>query len=124
MGNYNSDNRETAKNLFIEHLYGYKRLLVLRCHTSLFNPDAHNIPTYELIEIPRRYLIQALNAEIIVRTESKQNPQPAELHLQNKTAKPTRIIFEGGGERKIRITDIPISACKKHATWDFPKKTD
>lgn len=96
---------------------------MLRCHENTRNPGTHRLLDYELLEIPIPLLQQAFRFPLIIDQQSTQPPHPATITILDDSQNiQARIQFEGGGERKIRISRIPADACVRHTLWEFPKK--
>lgn len=103
------------RNLFLEHMQNYDRIFTLR---RLKNVGI-NI-RYELVEIPKRVLLDAAKCELEVCSNSKQNPQPGYGHVKDAIGQPMySLYFDGGTERKLQIRHLRKDICKIHATWTF-----
>jgi transcriptional regulator with XRE-family HTH domain len=103
------------RDLFLEHVQNYERIFTLRCLS--------NKPTkiwYELVEIPKVLLLEALTCDFEVKTDSRQNPQPGYGYVRDVTGQLNfSLYFDGGSERKLQIKGLRKDLCKVHAVWIF-----
>lgn len=98
---------------FLTHLNGYDEIYTLRCLSRA--PFA-----YELVEIPKTLLLMAANANLVVQTTSRQNPQPGYGHVHDSHGNPLfSLYFDGGSERKLQIKNLDKRYCLVRATWQF-----
>ncbi|PZV06892.1 MAG: restriction endonuclease [Leptolyngbya sp.] len=103
------------RDLFLEHMQNYDRIFTLRRLK-----DAGAKIRYELVEIPKDLLLEAADCELVVRTNSKQNPQPGYGYIKDEDGKIKYLLyFDGGTERKLQIKQLRKDFCKVHATWIF-----
>lgn len=102
-------------NSFLEHMQSYERIFTLR---RLKDMDAKI--RYELVEIPKKLLLEATNCELEVRANSRQNPQPGYGYVKDAAGQLMySLYFDGGTERKLQIKHLRKDLCKIHATWIF-----
>lgn len=103
------------RNLFLEHMESYERIFTfrrLRDHGAKIR--------YELVEIPKALLLEAIHCELEVCTNSKQNPQPGYGYVKDESGQlKYSLYFDGGTERKLQIKHLRKNLCKLHATWEF-----
>lgn len=103
------------RDLFLEHMQSYDRIFTLRRLK-----DASDKIRYELVEIPKSLLLEAVNCELEVRSKSKQNPQPGYGYVKDANGQlKYSLYFDGGTERKLQIKHLRKNLCKVHATWTF-----
>jgi Type II site-specific deoxyribonuclease len=101
--------------LFLEHMQSYNRIFTLRRLK-----DGGAKIRYELVEIPKKLLLEAANCEMEVCTNSKQNPQPGYGYVKDSAGQlKYSLYFDGGTERKLQIKHLRKALCKVHATWTF-----
>ncbi len=102
-------------DLFLEHMQSYDRIFTLR----RLKDDGTKI-RYELVEIPKALLLEALNCELEVRADSRQNPKPGYGYVKDANGQlKYSLYFDGGTERKLQIKHLRKNLCKVHATWVF-----
>ncbi|MBQ5962930.1 hypothetical protein [Massilia sp. ZL223] len=105
----------TLRDLFLEHMQGYERILQFRCLKG--SPEEY---FYELVEIPMDMLREAANARLEVMENSKQNPKPGYGYVLDAVERQKfALYFDGGTERKLQIKSIRKELCTVHATWQF-----
>ncbi|MBN2223102.1 MAG: restriction endonuclease [Deltaproteobacteria bacterium] len=113
------------RNQFFRHIRGYDRILVLRLLGK--PPDYWD---YELIEIPKDLLLEAMQGELVMMQNSTQIVKPGYCNVyengkqqpQDKSSKgglKFSLYFDGGGERKLQIKDLKKKYCILHAEWKF-----
>lgn len=104
---------------FLQHLNNYDRVLVLR---NIGRPiSASPYWKYELIEIPKKLLLEVKNGSYEMMTDSIQSPKPGYCRVRNKKTGSLKyeLYFDGGSERKLKINKIDKKLCITHATWEF-----
>jgi type II restriction enzyme len=102
-------------NNFISHLDNYSRIFSLRC-LSKHPGDWH----YELVEIPKSLLLEAINGDLIMKFNSKQFPKPGYCSVyENEMKMKFQLYFDGGSERKLQIKNLMKDYCTVHADWKF-----
>jgi type II restriction enzyme len=75
---------------------------------------------YELVEIPKALLLEVANCELVVCTDSMQNPQPGYGYVRDAAGQlKYALYFDGGTERKLQIKHLRKDLCQVHATWTF-----
>lgn len=103
------------RDLFLEHIQSYTRIFTLRRLK-----DAGANIRYELVEIPKALLLEAVNCTLEICTNSRQNPQPGYGYVRNADGQlKYSLYFDGGTERKLQIKHLRKDLCKVHATWTF-----
>lgn len=102
------------RNMFIEHMKGYERILSLR--TLNKSPKWK----YELVEIPKEILQFAVNGELEMKLQSRQFPKPGYCYVRNDSGEEMfQLYFDGGSERKLQVKNLLKKYCLVHATWEF-----
>ncbi len=103
---------------FLRHLNNYTRILVLR---NIGRPTPANpYWKYELIEIPKKLLLEVSQGEYEMMFDSIQNPKPGYCRVLDKDGSlKFELYFDGGTERKLKIHKIDKKYCIVHATWQF-----
>ena len=127
-GNSERDIRNLLEQ-FLEHISRYQRIFVLRAITNPKVCKANNRDftdwEYELVEIPKSLLEAARHGEITISTRSKlTSAKPAtcavfETLSNGERARIYNLYFDGGGERKLKLTSLRKDHCKVHGTWKF-----
>ena len=106
---------ESLLELFLEHLGNYERIFTLR----YFKISEYKF-SYQLVEIPKSLLLEAKNATLEIRTESRQNPKPGYGYILDENEnKKFSLYFDGGSERKLQIKHLGLEHCIVHGCWDF-----
>lgn len=101
--------------LYLEHMNSYERIFQFRCLNQ-----ASNNYKYELIEIPKALLLEARNAQLEIKENSRQTPKPGYGYVYDNVGHlKFALYFDGGTERKLQIKSIDKKHCIYHATWDF-----
>ncbi len=101
--------------LFLEHMSGYERIFTMRRLQP--GPEQYE---YELVEIPKALMLEAANAELLVRDASQQNPKPGYGNVYDaQRVLKYALYFDGGTERKLQIKGLRKTLCKVHASWQF-----
>jgi type II restriction enzyme len=100
----------------VDHLGRYERILVFR----RLKHRTHEV--YELVEIPKSLVLDALKLDPVISVESASAIKPATTELVDDEGTVLRLYFDGGGERKLKIKDIRKGACHVHATWTFARR--
>jgi type II restriction enzyme len=103
------------RDVFLDHMKNYERIFTLRCLQQ--GPSQYH---YELVEIPKALMLEAVNCELELMVNSDQKPQPG----YGRVFGPDRVLkyelyFDGGTERKLQIRRIDKNLCMVHATWAF-----
>lgn len=107
------------RDLFLEHIQSYDRIFTLRCLTP--GPAHYH---YELVEIPKLLMLEAINCTLEVMENSKQNPKPGYGYVKDEYgALKYALYFDGGTERKLQIKNLRKDLCRLHATWSFDSTT-
>lgn len=102
-------------DLFLEHMQSYDRIFTLR----RLKDDGAKI-RYELVEIPKKLLLEAENCELEVCADSRQKPRPGYGYVKDASGQlKYSLYFDGGTERKLQIKHLRKDLCKVHATWIF-----
>jgi hypothetical protein len=103
------------RDMFLEHMNSYERIFQFR--SLLPGPTTYY---YELVEIPKALLAEAVSAQLVIQTRSKQNPKPGYGYVFDDDGKlKFALYFDGGTERKLQIKKIGKESCVVHATWRF-----
>ena len=105
----NPEDLNGLRDTFLSHITSYAAILILRKINE----------RYELVEISANILRMAENGLLEMRMNSKQFPKPGYCTIYQNDEMLFRLYFDGGGERKLQLKGLPISACKVHARWDF-----
>lgn len=107
------------RDRFLGHLKGYERILQLRYFRS-FDDFTNPMHFYELVEIPKRLLLECRRGEFEIRMKSGQSPKPGYCTVRNrKNEVKFQLYFDGGTERKLQIKNLQKRLCTLHATWKF-----
>ncbi len=103
------------RDMFLEHMHSYERILQFRCLVP--GPTSY---LYELVEIPKRLLLEGATAELVTQAGSRQTPKPGYGYVYDaeKNLK-FALYFDGGTERKLQLKTIRKQLCSVHATWRF-----
>jgi len=103
------------REMFARHMDSYESVFQLRCLLS--SPLQY---CYELVEIPKAMLAEAMGVELEVRTKSRQTPKPGYARVFDSEGKlKFELYFDAGTERKLQIKNIRKDLCVVHATWRF-----
>ena len=103
------------RDLFLAHMHSYERILQFRC---LIQGPAHCL--YELVEIPKKLLIEGAAAQLVIQADSRQTPKPGYGYVYGADGDlKFALYFDGGTERKLQIKAINKALCTIHATWKF-----
>lgn len=106
---------DTQRNRYFKHTEAYDRVLIFRCLSKAVS-NWH----YELVEIPKSILLEAISGKLRVAEKSKQNPKPFYcLVYDEKQELKYQLYFDGGTERKLQVQSLRKSLCTVHATWAF-----
>ena len=100
---------------FFKHMRSYDRIFSLR---NLGRGDStwH----YELVEIPKKLLMEAKHGRLEMIHSSTQMPKPGYCYVVDEKEKDKfQLYFDGGGERKLQIKNIDKKLCIIHAQWTF-----
>jgi len=116
-----SDKPEQLKGLraqFLKHMQNYERVLSLRALKRTENGKVYW--HYELVEIPKALLEEAVKGKLEMMMGSKQHPKPGYCIVKDaKGEVKFQLYFDGGTERKLQIKDLKKKLCIVHGTWDF-----
>jgi type II restriction enzyme len=107
------------RDRFLGHLKGYDRIFQLR---YLRSPGELEEPVhfYELVEIPKKLLLECRRGEFEMRMESRQSPKPGYCTVRDRKSEVKfQLYFDGGTERKLQIKNLKKRLCTIHATWRF-----
>lgn len=103
------------RDMFLEHMQSYERIFTMRC---LSPGPTHYF--YELVEIPKALMMEAVTCRFKVMKASTQKPKPGYGYVyDNKRKLKFGLYFDGGTERKLQIKHIRKDLCITHATWEF-----
>lgn len=103
------------RDMFLEHMRSYERIFQFR--SLLPGPKSYH---YELVEIPKALLAEAVSARFVIQGRSKQNPKPGYGHVVDGNGNlKFALYFDGGTERKLQIKKIRKEFCLVHGTWRF-----
>lgn len=106
---------ERLRDLFLEHMQNYDRIFTLRFLTK--TPE---LIRYELVEIPKKLLLESTHCTFETMEDSRQDPKPGYGYVKDSSgALKYALYFDGGGERKLQIKHLDKSKCIVHATWEF-----
>jgi type II restriction enzyme len=110
----NPDDLIELRNMFIEHMKNYERILSLRA--------LRKAPKwkYELVEIPKKILQSAINGKLEMKLQSRQIPKPGYCYVRNEDGEEMfQLYFDGGSERKLQVKNLLKKYCLVHAIWEF-----
>ena len=108
------------RDRFLHHLSAYDRILQLRYFTLEPTEPSSVRHFYELVEIPKRLLLEARNGVFQMMIDSKQSPKPGYCTVTGKDGTVRfKLYFDGGTERKLQIKNLRKDLCVVHATWEF-----
>jgi len=103
------------REMFLRHMDGYERILQFRC--LLHGPKSY---LYELVEVPKKLLLEGATVELVTQMGSSQTPKPGYGYVYDSEKKlKFALYFDGGTERKLQIKAISKNLCIVHATWRF-----
>ena len=78
------------------------------------------IGAMELVEIPKRLLLDARHGVLRIMHPSRQFPKPASDNVTDPGGGRTfQLYFDAGGERKLQIKGLDKASCLTHADWRF-----
>ncbi len=98
---------------FFAHMRAYERILQLRRLTN-----TETLQEYELVEIPKRLLLEAATGVIAMMHNSRQSPKPGTCTVRENGGRVLyELYFDGGTERKLQIRHLAKRVCIVHATW-------
>ena len=116
------ENEQDLANLrdrFLDHLKAYTRIFQLRYFCVRVDEQRHE-HFYELVEIPRKLLLESRKGSFEMRAESRQTPKPGYCTVRDrKQQMKFQLYFDGGTERKLQIKHLRKDLCCVHATWQF-----
>lgn len=103
------------RDRYFNHMRSYDRVFILRCLSKM--------PTrwyYQLVEIPKNLLLEAMKGALRIATRSRQSPLPGYCDVIGQDGKiKFQLYFDAGTERKLQIRNLAIEHCIIHATWIF-----
>jgi restriction endonuclease SmaI-like protein len=100
---------------FLDHLKNYDRIFTLRRLASLDGKVR-----YELVEIPKRLMLDSENWPIELAENTKQETTPAYVRVKDEEGSlKYSLYFDAGSERKLQIRSLSKAECIVHATWTF-----
>lgn len=103
------------RDMFLNHMNSYERIFQFR--RLLPGPTDH---LYELVEIPKKLLLEGSSAQLVTQTHSRQTPPPGYGYVYGPDGEVKfALYFDGGTERKLQIKAIRKDLCIVHATWNF-----
>jgi hypothetical protein len=109
---------EGLRKRFFHHMDGYERILTLRKLPKV------GFYLYELVEIPKKLLLEAERGEVKMMSASKQFPKPGTCTVTDSDGHVKfQLYFDGGSERKLQIKQIDKSLCTVHASWQWDDST-
>lgn len=115
---------EGLRNQFLSHIKSYERILQLRCLSNSLKENTNNIYHYELVEIPKSLMLDAINGVLEYSEKSRQIPKIGFCNVYDKSGTiQYQLYFDGGGERKLHIKKLSKKLCIKHAEWKFSLAT-
>ena len=101
---------------FVTHLAGYDRVFVLRYMT----PGSTTNHEYDVIEIPKDILLTAPKGDFQLSARSKlTTATPGTCKVRDDAGVMYVLYFDGGSERKLKVTHLRRNLCVHHATWKF-----
>ncbi len=103
------------------HMQGYDRIFTLRTLSAARTAARDPFHYYELVEIPKALLLRAADVDCVMQHTSPQNPKPGRCTVTENGRVLFTLDFDGGTERKLQVRKLAKSACKIHATWQFPR---
>ena len=108
------------RDQFLRHLSAYDRILQLRYFMLEPTEPGSVRHFYELVEIPKRLLLESRNGVLKMMIGSKQLPKPGYCTVTGKDGTVRfKLYFDGGTERKLQIRNLRKDLCVVHATWEF-----
>ncbi|MEI8207090.1 MAG: hypothetical protein WCG03_09465 [Kiritimatiellales bacterium] len=106
---------EGLRDQFFKHMTAYERIFSLRCLSK--DPKHWH---YELVEIPKSLLEEAVNGKLSICHKSTQSPKPGYCDVMDINGElKYQLYFDGGTERKLQIKNLRKNLCVVHATWAF-----
>lgn len=108
---------DALKTQVKNHIGRYERILVLR---RLKSKHHHR---YELLEIPKELLLEAMNFQVSISVRSKQKVKSGSIIVPDLDGSTKfKMHFDGGGERKLQLQQLQKCHCIVHATWETLKR--
>jgi hypothetical protein len=109
---------EGLRDQMLGHMDAYERIFTLRRLDGKRNPSGGHF--YELVEIPKKLLLECKSGKFEMMTTGKQNPKPGYCTVSDaKGEVKFQLYFDGGTERKLQVKKLKKSLCVVHATWDL-----
>lgn len=103
------------RDQFFHHMRSYQRILTLR------RLSEYGSEIYEMVEIPKILLEEAIDGQFEMMTNSRQMPKPGYCTIRDEHGRiKFQLYFDGGTERKLQIKGLGKNYCIVHATWKFP----
>lgn len=111
---------EGLRDQFFEHMASYDRIYSLRCLSK--DPRRWH---YELVEIPKVLLEEAMHGKLFIQSKSTQSPKPGYCEVREVDGDlKYQLYFDGGTERKLQIKNLRKNLCIVHATWIFSTEAE
>lgn len=108
------------RDRFLHHLSAYDRILQLRYFIPEPTESSSVLHFYELVEIPKRLLLESCRGVFQMMDNSKQFPKPGYCTVTDDDGSVKfRLYFDGGTERKLQIKNLRKDLCVFHASWEF-----
>jgi type II restriction enzyme len=104
------------RDQFFKHMNGYDRIIQLR-RTS----DTATLQSYELVEIPKDFLLKAKDGTFRMMHGSTQRPKPGTCTVSADDRRLFELYFDGGTERKLQIRHLDKRDCRVHAVWGIKR---
>ena len=112
----NDEDLVGLRDQFFAHMRAYDRILSLR----RLEPKKKDFWHYELVEIPKKLLLEAANGVLEMKHGSTQFPKPGYCYVNDVHGDTKfQLYFDGGTERKLQIKRLDKSLCVVHADWVF-----
>jgi type II restriction enzyme len=97
---------------FLAHLEQYDRILLLRA----LKPASRE-KEYELLEIAKPFLLAAKDGEMV--WSEKSTTGQGHCYVPSKANPSYNLTFDGGGERKLKVSNIRVDRCELLARWRY-----
>lgn len=117
-GNWSDNDKDLVglREQFLRQMKAYGRILTLR---TISRPPSQW--HYELVEIPKKLLLEVMHGKFEMMHESKQMPKPGYCRVFDSSgSEKFALYFDGGGERKLQLKGLLKRYCIVHAEWSFP----
>lgn len=121
----NEEDLAGLRDHFLQHLKLYDRIFQLRYFgMGDGSTDGRREHFYELVEIPKKLLMECKKGSLEMRTESRQLPKPGYCTVRDRNGQiKYQLYFDGGTERKLQIKHLRKDLCVVHATWQFREQS-